>query len=134
MALGRGSLLLVVVVVCFQERGEICVSPCLLPPGKPSVTVGVARRRDAEHPDAQVGGDLEAHACAVAHQIQKREDLKRKNVTSANFKQITSTKGSWLNSFFLHSGIVWSTYDKSVSNLQKAAVHNLSLEYQEEIW
>lgn len=87
-ALARGSLLLVVVVVivCFQERGEICVSPCLLPPGKASVTVGVARRRDAEHPDAQVGGNLEAHACAVAHQIQKREDLKRKHVTSANFK------------------------------------------------
>lgn len=86
-ALGRGSLLLVgVVIVCFQEREEICVSPCLLPPGKPSVAVGVARRRDAEHSDAQVGGNLETHACAVAHQIQKREDLKRKNLTSTKFK------------------------------------------------
>lgn len=66
VALARGALLLL--LVCFQERGEICVLPRLLPPGKPSVpVVGVARRRDAEHSDAQVGGDLEAHACAVSH-------------------------------------------------------------------
>lgn len=53
-------------VVCFQERGEVRVSPRLLPPGKPSVVVGLARRRDAEDSDAQVGSDLEAHACTVA--------------------------------------------------------------------
>lgn len=66
MAQGRGSLLVVVVLVCFQERGEVCASPRRLPPGKPSVAVGVARRSDAEDLDAQVGGDLEAHTRAVA--------------------------------------------------------------------
>lgn len=71
VARGRGSLL---VVVCFQERGEISVSPHLLPPGKPSVSVSLARRRDAEDLDAQVGGDLEAHARAVACQVQEGED------------------------------------------------------------
>lgn len=79
VARGRGGSLLlflvVVLVVCFQERGEICASPRLLPPGKSSVAAGLARRRDAEDLDAQVGGDLEAHAGTVARQIQKREDL-----------------------------------------------------------
>lgn len=66
-AVARGRVcLLVIVVVCFQERGEIHVSLRLLPPGKPSVPVGVTRRRDAEDSDAQVGGDLEAHARTVA--------------------------------------------------------------------
>lgn len=65
VARDRGRLLFVV-VVCFQERGEVRVSPRLLPPGKPSVAVAVARRRDAEDLDAQVGGDLEAHARTVA--------------------------------------------------------------------
>ncbi|KAA8580299.1 hypothetical protein FQN60_005834, partial [Etheostoma spectabile] len=36
-----------------RERGEVCVPPRLLPPGKPSVAVAVARRRDAEDSDAQ---------------------------------------------------------------------------------
>lgn len=76
-AVGRGRLL---VVVCFQERGEIRVSPRLLPPGKPSVAVGVPRSRDAEDSDAQVGGDLEAHARTVARQIHQREDLKTDGV------------------------------------------------------
>lgn len=67
-------------VVCFQEQGEIGISPRLLPPGKPSVAVGVPRRRDAEDSDAQVGGDLEAHARTVARQIHKREDLKTDGV------------------------------------------------------
>lgn len=62
VARGWGRLL----VVCFHERGEVCVSPRLLPPGKPSVAVDGARRRDAEDADAQVGGDLEAHARTVA--------------------------------------------------------------------
>lgn len=63
------------IVVCFQERGEVWLSlRPLLPPGKPSVAVGVARRRDAEDLDAQVGGNLEAHARTVACQIQKRKD------------------------------------------------------------
>lgn len=61
-ALAQGLVL----IVCFQERGEVCFLPRLLPPGKPSVAVSVARRRDAEDPDAQVGGDLDAHARAVA--------------------------------------------------------------------
>lgn len=74
VAISRGRLL-VVVVVCFQERGEVCVSPRLLPPGKLSFAVGVSRRRDAEDVDAQVGGNLEAHPRAVAAQIQKGEDL-----------------------------------------------------------
>lgn len=74
VAISRGRLL-VVVVVCFQERGEVCVSPHLLPPGKLSFAVGVSRRRDAEDVDAQVGGNLEAHARAVAAEIQKGEDL-----------------------------------------------------------
>lgn len=74
VAISRGRLL-VVVVVCFQERGEVCVSPRLLPPGKLSFAVGVSRRRDAEDMDAQVGGNLEAHPRAVAAQIQKGEDL-----------------------------------------------------------
>lgn len=73
-AISRGRLL-VVVVVCFQERGEVCVSPRLLPPGKLSFAVGVSRRCDAEDADAQVGGNLEAHARAVAAEIQKGEDL-----------------------------------------------------------
>lgn len=68
MAISRGRLL-VAEVVCFQERGEVCVSPRLLPPGKLSFAVGVGRRRDAEDVDAQVGGNLEAHARAVAAQI-----------------------------------------------------------------
>lgn len=70
-AVARGSLL---VVVCFQERGEISVSPRLLPPGKPSVSVRLVRRRDAEDLDAKVGGDLEAHACTVACEIQEGDD------------------------------------------------------------
>lgn len=61
-AVARGRVCpLVTVVVCFQQRGEIRVSPHLLPPGKPSVAVGVAWRRDAEDSDAQVGRDLDAH-------------------------------------------------------------------------
>lgn len=74
MAGSRGHLL-VMVLVCFQERGEVCVSPRLLPPGKLSFAVGVGRRRDAEDADAQVGGDLQTHARAVAAQIQSGEDL-----------------------------------------------------------
>lgn len=66
VAQGRGGMSLLVVIICFQERGEVCILPRLLPPGKPSVAVSVARRRDAEDPDAQVGGDLEAHTRAVA--------------------------------------------------------------------
>lgn len=81
MAGSRGRLL-VVVLVCFQERGEVCVSPRLLPPGKLSFAVGVGRRRDAEDADAQVGGDLEAHACAVAAQIQSGEHLRKGKVKS----------------------------------------------------
>lgn len=65
----RGSLL--------SGAGRGPRPPRLLPPGKSSVAVGVARRRDAEDLDAQVGGDLEAHARTVACQIQKREDLKK---------------------------------------------------------
>lgn len=65
------------VLVCFQERGEVCVSPRLLPPGKLSFAVGVGRRRDAEDADAQVRGDLQAHTRAVAAQIQSGEDLWR---------------------------------------------------------
>lgn len=65
VARGRGGSLFLL-VVCFQERGEIRVSPRLLPPGRPSVAVELARRRDAKDADAQVGGDLEAHAGAVA--------------------------------------------------------------------
>lgn len=67
VARGRGSLL---AVVCFQERGEIWISLRLLPPGKPSVTVGVARRRDAEDSDAEMRGDLEAHARTISRQVQ----------------------------------------------------------------
>ena len=82
VARGRGSFLLFI-VVCFQERGEVQLFPRpLLPPGKSSVAVSVAGRRDAEHLDTQVGGDLEAHACTVACQIQKREHLKKKKVTN----------------------------------------------------
>ena len=68
VAQGRGPFLIVsAVIVCSQERGEVRVlSPRLLPPGKPSVMVGRARRCDAEDLDAQVGGYLEAHARAVA--------------------------------------------------------------------
>ena len=80
MAQGRGALLALVVLICSQERGDVRAPPLLLllPPGKPSVAVGVARRRDAEDLDVQVGGDLDAHACAVAYEIQKREDLTEK--------------------------------------------------------
>lgn len=74
MARGRGFLLVIVVAVCFQEREEICVPSRLLPPGKPSVAVRLARRCDAKDVDAQVGGDLEAHARAVAYQIHTGED------------------------------------------------------------
>lgn len=74
MAGSRGHLL-VMVLVCFQERGEVCVSPRLLPPGKLSFAVGVGRWRDAEDADAQVRGDLQTHARAVAAQIQSGEDL-----------------------------------------------------------
>lgn len=78
MARGGGSLLVVVVVVvCFQERGEIRVSARFLPPGKPSVAVGLARRRDAEDSDTQMGGDLEAQACAVACQVHKGQNLRK---------------------------------------------------------
>lgn len=78
VARGRGSLLVLAVAVCFQEREEICVSSRLLPPGKPSVAVRLARRRDAEDVDAQVGGDLDAQACTVTYQIHRGEDLKQK--------------------------------------------------------
>lgn len=74
VARGRGSLL-IVMVICFQERGQVCVWPRLLPPGKLSFLVVVVLRPDAEDLDVQVGGDLEAHARTVARQIQKREDL-----------------------------------------------------------
>lgn len=60
------------------------MSPRLLPPGKLSVAMGVALRRDAEDSDAQVGGDLKTHTCAVACEIQKREDLKTKRVKRIN--------------------------------------------------
>lgn len=73
MARGRVRLL-VITVVCFQQRREIRVSLRLLPPGKLSVAVGVVWRRDAEDSDAQVGGDLEAHTRTVPRQINKRED------------------------------------------------------------
>lgn len=89
VARGRGSLL---VIVCFQERGEVCISPRLLPPGKASVSVTVARRRDAEDSDAQVGGDLEAHARAVPCQIQKREDLIEKEMQRICCIVTTSSK------------------------------------------
>lgn len=78
VARGRGFLLVIVVAVCFQEREEICVPSRLLPPGKPSVAVRLARRCDAKDVDAQVGGDLEAHARAVAYQIHTGEDLEQK--------------------------------------------------------
>lgn len=72
---GSRGRLLVMLLVCFQERGEVRVSPRLLPPGKLSFAVGVGRRRDAEDADAQVRGDLQAHTRAVAAQIQSGEDL-----------------------------------------------------------
>lgn len=74
MAGSRGHFL-VVVLVCFQERGDVCVSPRLLPPGKLSFAVGVGQRRNAEDADPQVRGDLQTHARAVAAQIQSGEDL-----------------------------------------------------------
>ena len=64
---GRGRSILV--IACFQERGEVCVPPRLLPPGNRSVVLAVALCRDAEHSDAQVGGDLEAHPRTVACEI-----------------------------------------------------------------
>lgn len=71
MVRGGRPLLL---VVCFQERGKVRVSPRLLPPGKLSVAVGVAQWLQAKDTDAQVGSDLVAQTCAVACQIHKRED------------------------------------------------------------
>ena len=78
--LDRGA---VVIVVCFQEGGGVGIAQprllLLLPPGKASVVMAVALRRDAEHADAQVGGDLDADACAVTRQVQQRQDLRKQN-------------------------------------------------------